>query len=74
MILMESKYQGKLAICSAPLHTDRSWYSDWARHYLAGGAELIIMHAPKVNMHGQAALRSSLMTAHMKQHAGAACR
>ena len=45
---METMHKGKLGVCSQPLHTNRAWLHDWAKHNLGIGAGAIIMHMPKV--------------------------
>ena len=45
---METTHKGKLGVCSQPLHTNRGWLHDWAKHYLEIGADAIIMHVPRV--------------------------
>ena len=57
---METTHMGKLAVCSQPLHTNRAWLHNWAKHYLEIGADAIIMHVPRVRhplpISGRAAL------------------
>ena len=48
IITTETKHRGELGVCSQPLHTNRAWLHDWAKHYLGIGAEAIIMHVPRV--------------------------
>ena len=48
IITMETTHKGKLGVCSQPLHTNRAWLHDWAKHNLGIGADAIIMHVPRV--------------------------
>lgn len=49
IINMSGKRLGKLAVCSQPLITDRSWLRDWVAHQFQIGADEVYLHVPKVS-------------------------